>query len=84
MKDGEANSCNATLIAPIKGSVNQRVKNDIIQQINDYPTDELVLTKHTALSTYQRFTHTGKLSVKPNEILSITFLTKHPIQGEKQ
>ena len=29
----------------------------IIQQINDYPTDELVLTKHTALSTYQRFIH---------------------------
>ena len=57
MKDGEANSCNATLIAPIKGSVNQRVKNDIIQQIYDYPTDELVLTKHTALSTYQRFIH---------------------------
>lgn len=57
VKDGEANPCNATLIAPIKGSVNQRVKNDIIQQINDYPTDELVLTKHTALSTYQRFIH---------------------------
>ena len=57
MKDGEANPCNATLIAPIKGSVDQRVKNDIIQQINDYPTDELVLTKHTALSTHQRFIH---------------------------
>ena len=57
MKDGETNSCNATLIAPIKGSVNQRVENDIIQQIKDYSTDELVLTKHTALSTHQRFIH---------------------------
>ena len=57
MKDGETNSCNATLIAPLKGSVNQRVENDIIQQIKDHPTDELVLTKHTALSTHQRFIH---------------------------